>query len=120
MTALWSCIRININAKAAEAVHGPITLSRLGTIVTMKDEGKKVCLIHDLRRSLVDAQVTMRERLVLPRVGDAAEDIVDLLTDTEDPEVALGVVDFKDAFKHFRVAPEEQGVLSGRAWATSK
>ena len=70
-----------------------------------------------MRRSLVNSKVTIRERLVLPRLGDVMDDNAELLEVSEhDDEWLVAVLDFADAFKHLSVAPEEQAYLSGRAW----
>ena len=104
-------------AKHAEKHHKGIVVSKMGAVVTVKDGHKKVRVIHDLRRSLVNAKIRIAERLVLPRMSDVIDDCVDLMLATETSEdVEAAVFDFKDAFKHLRVAPEEQPYLAGRAW----
>ena len=106
------------DATEAEHVHGKITLSKVGAVVTTKNEKKKVRLIHDLRRSLVNSEVVIKERLVLPRLSDVIEDTTDMLLKAKSGEdVELVVLDFADAFKHLRVSPLEQPYLAGRAWS---
>ena len=56
-----------------EAEHGELVMSRVGCIISEKDGRRKIRLIHDLRRSLVNSKVTIRERLVLPRLSDLVE-----------------------------------------------
>ena len=48
-------------------------------MVTEGKHGKKYRLIHDLRRSRVNALLKLRERLVLPRLADVIDSILDLL-----------------------------------------
>ena len=54
-----------------EARHGPITCSRIGVIAKEKQGRLKLRLIHDLRRSGVNAKVAFEERVTLPRLDDA-------------------------------------------------
>ena len=61
---------------AAEAKHGKVSYSRIGVIEKWKDQKQKLRLIHDLRRSGVNQQVTMHERIILPRISDYIEDVL--------------------------------------------
>ena len=52
------------------------TVSKLGIVVKTKDDGtKKVRLVIDMRRSGGNAKATLPEKLELPRVWDAIEDL---------------------------------------------
>ena len=68
-----------------------------------KDGSKKIRLIVDMRRSGTNGQRTLRERLVLPRMSDYAESVLDLLEEhlgenMEEISTELFVIDFADAF----------------------
>ena len=43
------------------------------------DGSTKIRLIHDLRRSGINARITLHERIVLPRLTDVARDALDLM-----------------------------------------
>ena len=58
--------------KVLEQEFGPLMISRLAAQVTQKGERTKTRLIHDLRRSKVNAMAKIPERIVLPRLVDAA------------------------------------------------
>ena len=93
----------------AEHEHGKVTISKVGAVVTTKNEKKKVRLIHDLRRSLVNTKVVIKERLVLPRLSDLIDDTTDMMLKARDHEsIELVVLDFADAFKQLHVSPLEQ------------
>ena len=95
---------------------GKLMLSRVGTIITHKAGSMKVRLIHDLRRSLVNALATIPERVVLPRILDAVYSIIDASKAIENEEdVWIMVLDFKDAFKHLIVCEEERKYMAGQA-----
>ena len=74
----------------------------------------KVRLIHDLRRSGVNAKVLLSERLVLPRVGDIMIDILELLGTDGTIDIDLNTADFKDAFKQILANPEERKFMCGK------
>ena len=95
---------------------GPLWPSRIGVIVKRASKGMlKVRLIHDLRRSGVNAKIRLRERLVLPRISNIIESILDLMSELEDEQVELWGMDFRDAFKQLRVALDEAKFLVGRS-----
>ena len=52
--------------------------SRLAAEVTQKGERTKTRLIHDLRRSKINVMAKIPERIVLPRLVDAARSAVDI------------------------------------------
>ena len=79
-----------------------MTYSKIGVVSKTVNEQLNLRLIHDLRRSNVNAQVVMHERIVLPRIVDWIEDALYVqqgLSGAEDDWESL-VLDFVDAFKH--------------------
>ena len=111
--AEWSRSRGEVEAKVA-----PLVTSAIGVTVKYKGDPpiKKVRLVHDLRRSLVNEGINLEERLVLPRLRDAASDVLDLLERRQPNEViALLFLNFSDAFKQIPVKHEEKRFLSGQA-----
>ena len=89
---------------------------KVAVIVKLDKDGNiaKVRLVHDLRRSGVNAKVKLCERLVLPRIGDVLEDLLDLLAPHPGADIELTVADFKDAFKQLKVGPAERKYLCGK------
>jgi len=107
----WSTDRKTLDCK-----YGPLVQSSIGVIVKNKKDGKKVRLVHDLRRSGVNQTIKCSERLVLPRLRDAVEDAMVLFESLEPGEqVGLMSLDFKDAFKQLPVRHSEKRYLSGHA-----
>ena len=92
--------------------------SRVGVLVKQKGDKCKVRLTHDLSRSGVNHRIRLPERVVLPRLSDVIKSTAALLA-TRSPgiDVELLVLDFRDAFKHLHVDPDEQrfppGFFSG-------
>lgn len=108
----WSPSRTEL-----EQVHGPLVPSAIGYISKVKLDGTvKGRLVHDLRRSGVNEHIEFEERLVLPRLKDALEDVLRLL-EVKDPgeQVSFMSLDFSDAFKHLHVRPNERRFLAGSA-----
>lgn len=91
--------------------------SAIGYIAKVRLGGTvKGRLVHDLRRSQVNSHISLKERLVLPRLKDAMEDALHLLeTRTPNERVRFMSLDFSDAFKHLTVRENEYKYLSGRA-----
>lgn len=94
------------------------TVSKLGVVVKVKDDGsKKVRLVIDMRRSGTNAKAELPERLVLPRVWDAVRDLRRLhQAHPKEPSLEerreswareLVMVDISDAFPHFKVDQQE-------------
>ncbi len=59
-----------------EDLLGKAHPSRMAAIIKVKDNETKVRLIHDLRRSGMNARVRNPERVVLPRIRDAINDVL--------------------------------------------
>ena len=83
-----------------ERKHGKVYRSRIGVIAKVKNGKRKIRLVHDLRRSGVNALIKVQERVVLPRVSDVAVDALDLTARTGGDAVDYMTADFKDAFIH--------------------
>ena len=79
----------------------------------MKNGRIKTRLIHDLRLSLVNAEVTTPERIVLPRLKDAINMLLRIIETRGNTN--LLVLDFKDAFKHLGIRHDERRFLAGAA-----
>lgn len=104
------------NKTDLEKKYGKLVMSSIAVIVKMKKEGKKIRLVHDLRRSGINETITVHERLVLPRLRDVIEDAMNLYEACLEGEtVCLLSLDFKDAFKQLPVRDSEKRFLSGMA-----
>ena len=109
--ATWSQSKVDLEKK-----YGKLVMSSIAVIVKMKKEGKKVRLVHDLRRSGINETIKVEERLVLPRLRDVIEDAMTLYEAcSPDETVCLLSLDFKDAFKQLPVRDSEKRFLSGMA-----
>ena len=96
--------------------YGKLVLSKIACVVSSKDGHQKVRLIHDLRRSAVNAKIILRERLVLPRLCDVVQATLDLMEAGFDTDhLQFLVADFKDAFKMLKTFPTERRFLAGKA-----
>ena len=77
-----------------------------------KDGSKKIRIIVDMLRSGTNGKIVVRERLVLPRMLDLAESIVDVLECQEGraktDKCELFAFDFSDAFYTMHIAEEER------------
>ena len=104
------------NRTILEAKVGKLVPSAVGVIVKQDGAGKrKVRLVHDLRRSQINSHIAYEERLVLPRLNDAVEDVMYMLeTRKAHEQVCLVALDFKDAFKQLWVRQSERKYLSGQ------
>eukprot|EP00971_Amphidinium_carterae_P329908 6462686-Amphidinium_carterae.2 len=63
---------------AAERIVGTLVPSRVAAVVKNKSGRVKTRLVHDLRRSGVNATLKVPERVVLPRLADVLEATLDL------------------------------------------
>ena len=96
--------------------YGHLVLSRIACIISEKEGKQKVRLIHDLRRSAVNARILLSERLVLPRISDVVTATLDLMEQGfSADQLCFLVADFRDAFKMLRTFPSERRFLSGKA-----
>ena len=88
-------------------------LTKLGCLVKQRDDGsEKVRIIVDSRRSGVNGLMTIRERVVLPRVTDVMASWRRLVEAHEGKaEVEMMSADFKDAFNMLRLAKAEQPLV---------
>ena len=95
--AEWS-----VNRHHLEQQVGTLVMSSIRVVVKYKGEPptQKLRLVHDLRRSNVNENIVLRERLVHKEPGE---------------EVYLLRLDFSDAFKQLPVRESEKRFLSGRA-----
>ena len=98
-----------------KACGGTATLSRIGVISKVQGDRIKLRLIHDLRRSGVNSKEVLPERVVLPRLQDARYSILELIEKVEGNDWEIMGLDFSDAFKQIKVAPEERKYLTGKA-----
>ena len=93
----------------------PVSLRKIGVIVKQKGDQRKLRLIHDLRRSGVNAKVATHERVVLPRANDARDDVLGLIETCGAQHWEMFVLDLKDAFKQIKLHPAEHKHLAGQA-----
>lgn len=107
----------SLDREVLEAKYGLLVPSAMGLIVKTKADGsKKGRLVHDLRRSDVNSHIVFEERLVLPRLRDAVEDVLSLMESASPEEqILLMSADFADAFKQLPAMHREKRYLSGKA-----
>ena len=74
-------------------------MNRIGVKAKMKNGKEKLRLIHDLKRSGVNSRVDFKERLILPRLADARDDILDAIDEGGVENWECAALDFADAFK---------------------
>ena len=86
-----------------------VVVSKLAAILKPKADGSlRVRLVIDYRRSGVNAFVRTRERVVLPRIRDAIDNAVFLMSKAGgNKDMSWMVVDFKDAFHTVPVDPAD-------------
>jgi len=104
-----------IPLKEAEREFSGGTVSRLGLVLKIKDDGqRKRRIVIDLRRSGGNAKSVLPEKLVLPRLTDGVKLIKEIRkrsTQASDPagehEMELALVDVSDAFTVLPVAKAE-------------
>ena len=91
---------------------GTLQLAKIAVVV----KGDKVRLIHDMRRNGTNSKVTFHERLVLPRLKDVIQGVMELLKGKANDEgIDLLTLDFRDAFKQLHVVKSERPYLAGVA-----
>ena len=106
----WSPTRAPLDHR-----YGTITQNRIGVISKQKGDKLKLRLIHDLKRSGVNAKVAFQERLILPRLVDARDDVLHAIQEAGHENWECVVLDYADAFKQLRVHEDERCYLGGRA-----
>ena len=100
------------NRQEIENDVGTLELAKIAVVV----EGAKVRHIHDMRRNGTNPKVTFEERIVLPRVRDIIEGVMELLEHKNNNEgVEFLTLDFWDAFKQLHVVASERRFLAGAA-----
>ncbi|CAK0867373.1 unnamed protein product, partial [Prorocentrum cordatum] len=98
--------------------------SKVALLTKVRDDGTtKVRLIIDLRRSGGNGFVDLPERVVLPRLSDLVDGIVDLMAvddQTADVGYEVCVMVFEDAFHMLAIREEDRGAMAVRTlegWA---
>lgn len=90
-------------------------LTQLACIVKMKEGKEKVRLVVDMRRSGVNGQMQLLERVVLPRVPDVAKSCSELLKlALKSDLLEFMICDFSDAFYTLKLHESE------RKWVVCK
>ena len=107
----------NRDRSVLENKYGQLIPSAMGLILKEKQDGSvKARLVHDLRRSDVNKHIRYQERLVLPRIQDALEDVMHGLEHRgPGQKVEVWSLDFSDAFKQLPVRHQEKRFLTGRS-----
>lgn len=97
-------------AAAEHSLGGRVFPAPLGTVTKTKADGSlKHRLIQDLKVNEVNLAVGLPERLVLPRPVDLAVDLAELHAATgPEGQLAVGIIDFADAFMSVPLRPEER------------
>jgi hypothetical protein len=93
--------------------------SKVALILKEKPDGTtKTRMIVDMRRSGVNGGVVIKERIVLPRMSDFTDSIIDLMESDladgseKDVECELATVDFEDAFHTLELKEEDRGMMA--------
>eukprot|EP00435_Cladocopium_sp_Y103_P024582 s454_g6.t1 len=106
------CLR-RLSVEEAEQHYGGGTVSRLGLVLKVKENGeKKQRIVIDLRRSGGNSKSLLPERLVLPRLVDAVNLLKEIkkrsaVFPVDDNGLEFALVDIHDAFTVLPVAKEE-------------
>ena len=106
--------------KCLEDKYGKLIPSAMGLILKEKQDGAvKAGLVHDLRRSEVNKRIKYQERLVLPRIQDAIEDVMHGLEHrSPGQQVEVWSLDFSDAFKQLPARHQEKRFLAEASSST--
>ena len=84
-------------------------LTQLACIVKVKDGKEKVRLVVDMRRSGINGQMVLLERVVLPRIPDVAASCRELLKFASSyDQLEFLVCDFSDAFYTLKLHESER------------
>ena len=105
----WTAVTASVGAGAA--------LTKLGCIQKEKPDGSvKARLIVDMRRSGINGKMTIRQRVVLPRVTEVVTSWQQLAAMYSGQPLTMAVIDFKDAFYTCRLSEVEKkyAVVQGR------
>ena len=105
----WTAVTASVGAGAA--------LTKLGCIQKEKPDGSiKTRLIVDMRRSGINGKMTIRQRVVLPRVTEVVTSWQQLAAMYTGQPLTMAVIDFKDAFYTCRLSEVEKkyAVVQGR------
>ena len=95
------------------------SLTRLGCIQKTRPDGSvKTRLVVDCRRSGVNGLMTIRQRVVLPRVSEVAGSWAGMMRASGQCPMEFAVVDFQDAFYQCRLAQEERKHVVVKATGT--
>ena len=96
-------------AKLQEEYADDHTISEFCCITKVKNGNTKRRTILDLKKSGVSKRTRKTHRVVLPRLSDPVQDLLDLLaTRNAHQSVEVFVLDFSDAFWQIPLAPEER------------
>lgn len=93
--------------EVVEAFGEKAQLTPLACIIKQAHGREKIRLVVDMRRSSVNGQIDLKERVILPRVCDVAEGVRSLSA-ASPHEIELLVCDFKDAFLTLKLHPSER------------
>ena len=96
---------------ALESKRGPIHRSRIGVIAKTKSGKRKVRLIHDLRRSGVNARSKTHERVALRKLTGVVGDALELVKTTGAANCDFTTSDFQAAFKQMKMNKQAQRCL---------
>ena len=103
------------NRKALEDKYGPITHNKIGAILKTQNGNQKLRHIPDLKRTGVNSPVRYTERLILPRLAVARDDVLHAVAAAGHENWGGAVMDHSDAFKQLRVDEAERRFLGGQA-----
>ena len=97
---------------------GSVVVSKMAAVTKVREDGTtKLRIIIDMLRSGVNRFVKLQERIVLPRLVDAVDDLMELFGGPSlgDAQVDQMVLDWADAFHSMGVREEEfpQQVVKG-------
>lgn len=98
------------------AKFGNVTPAKVAVVAKLRKDGtKKIRIIVDMLRAGINGKIQIRERLVLPRLTDLAEGVVDIMEcQRPNHDIELFAVDFKDAFYTMGIADQERQFVVAR------
>ena len=91
------------------AAVGPnAVVTPIACIIKVKAGKEKVRLVVDMRRSGVNGQMKVLERVILPRISDVGKSLQELTkVNCDDQFLEFCIADFSDAFYTMKVHPDE-------------